>query len=131
MLPPAARLTRREEFATAVRGGRKAARGTVVVHIARDTGRTGTRVGFVVSRAVGGSVVRHRVQRRLRHLMRDRLADLPADTLVVVRALPAAASASSASLARDLDSALRRVLGGPPSAPTPGDHRRSGRDGRT
>lgn len=109
MLPSAARLTRREDFATAVRRGRRAARGSVVVHLARDSGRAGTRVGFVVSRAVGGSVVRHRVQRRLRHLMRDRLAGLPAGALVVVRALPAAAAAPSTSLGRDLDKALHRL----------------------
>ncbi len=111
MLPSAARLTRREDFATAVRRGRRAARGTVVVHRARAAERTGTRVGFVVSRAVGKSVVRHRVQRRLRHLMRDRLVELPADTLLVVRALPASATVPSASLARDLDAALRRLDG--------------------
>jgi ribonuclease P protein component len=54
-------------------------------------------------------VIRHRVQRRLRHLMRSRLSDLPAGALVVVRALPAAAGASSAVLGADLDMALRRV----------------------
>jgi ribonuclease P protein component len=73
----------------------------------------------VVGRAVGGSVVRHRVQRRLRHLLRRRLAALPAGALVVVRALPASADASSAALGADLDGALRRLLGSrTPSAPS-------------
>ncbi len=118
MLPAAARLTRREDFTTAVRRGRRASRGTVVVHVAvvhvavvdvaRGSGPT--RVGFVVSRAVGGSVVRHRVQRRLRHQMRERWDRLPVSSLVVVRALPPAATASSATLGRDLDAALTRVL---------------------
>lgn len=67
------------------------------------------RVGFVVSRAVGGSVVRHRVQRRLRHLVRDRLDRLAPGTLLVVRALPPAATATSAELADDLDAALGRL----------------------
>lgn len=67
-----------------------------------------TRVGFVVSKAVGNAVVRHRVARRLRHVMRARLAVLPAGTLVVVRALPRAASATSDELAKDVDSALRK-----------------------
>ncbi|MHA6801747.1 ribonuclease P protein component [Bounagaea algeriensis] len=67
------------------------------------------RVGFVVSKAVGNAVVRHRVTRRLRHLMRDRLPWLPAGTLVVVRALKPAAEASSAELGADLDAALRKV----------------------
>jgi ribonuclease P protein component len=121
LLSAAARLTRREDFATAVRQGRRAACGSVVVHLAR-TGAVGAasrgaaslvgpQVGFVVGRAVGGSVVRHRVQRRLRHLMRYRVASLPAGALVVVRALPASAGASSAALGDDLDGALRRLIG--------------------
>lgn len=68
-----------------------------------------TRVGFVVSKAVGVAVVRHRVARRLRHLMRDRLPDLPAGTLVVVRALPPAADASSRELGTDIDAALKKL----------------------
>ncbi len=68
------------------------------------------RVGFVVSKAVGGAVLRHRVQRRLRHVVRGRLDRLPRGGLLVVRATPAAATAESARLADDLDSALARLL---------------------
>jgi ribonuclease P protein component len=64
----------------------------------------------VVSKAVGGSVVRHRVVRRLRHLVQPRLAGLPSDLGVVVRALPPAATATSAELALDLDGALSAAL---------------------
>ncbi|MDQ3904934.1 MAG: ribonuclease P protein component [Actinomycetota bacterium] len=119
MLPAAARLTRRDDFAAAVQQGRRAGRGSVVVYLGRGTA-AGPKVGFVVGRAVGGSVVRHRVQRRLRHLMRSRLSALPAGALVVVRALPASAGASSAALGDDLDAALRRLLrtsAGPAKAP--------------
>jgi ribonuclease P protein component len=51
------------------------------------------------------------VKRRLRHLVRDRLAALPEAGSVVVRALPAAAGAKSAELGGDLDRCLARVLG--------------------
>lgn len=71
------------------------------------------RAGFVVSKAIGGAVVRNLVKRRLRHLMRDRLDRLPAGSLVVVRALPGAGEADHDQLARDLDTALRRLLGAP------------------
>ncbi|MGH3771541.1 MAG: ribonuclease P protein component [Pseudonocardiaceae bacterium] len=126
LLSAATRLTRREDFATVVRRGRRAACGSVVVHLARVSDhhdvragdvpplvgpKVGPKVGFVVGRTVGGSVVRHRVQRRLRQLMRWRLASLPAGALVVVRALPASAGASSAALGDDLDAALRRLIG--------------------
>ena len=39
----------------------------------------GARAGFVVGKAVGNSVVRHRVTRRLRAVVRDELHRLPAD----------------------------------------------------
>ncbi len=65
-----------------------------------------------MSKAVGGAVVRNLVKRRLRHLVRDRLALLPAGSLVVVRALPGAGEADHHQLARDLDTALQRLLGG-------------------
>jgi ribonuclease P protein component len=70
------------------------------------------RVGFVVSRTVGGAVGRNAVRRRLRHLMRERLHLLPPGSTLVVRALPAAAGASSAELSADLDAALSRLLDG-------------------
>jgi len=83
-----------------------------VVHLATgrpDAPGSDPRVGFVVSRAVGIAVVRTRVKRRLRHLVRQRIAALPDGAVLVVRALPAAAAATSAGLARDLDAALSRV----------------------
>ncbi|MCC3766518.1 ribonuclease P protein component [Streptomyces sp. UNOC14_S4] len=127
MLPSESRLRRREDFAIAVRRGRRAGRPLLVVHL-----RTGTtdphtpgenalpvRAGFVVSKAVGVAVVRNRVKRRLRHLMRDRLDLLPAGSLVVVRALPGAGEADHDQLARDLDTALQRLLGGAPRCSGP------------
>lgn len=111
VLPARSRLTRRDEFASVLRGGRRSGRSRLVVHLSRVPGEDGPRAGFVVSRAVGGSVVRHRVSRRLRHLVAARLPGLPPDARVVVRALPPAAEASSAELAEDLDAGLRGALG--------------------
>lgn len=66
-------------------------------------------VGFVVSKAVGGAVVRNRVKRRLRHAMRERVAALPLRSVLVVRAQPPAAEASYPELLADLDRCLDRV----------------------
>ena len=122
MLPAGARLRRRTDFAATLRAGRGRTGGNagkgpalLVVHRtgapdgelgATDSAGTATQAGFVVSRAVGGAVVRNRVRRRLRHLVAARLSDLPSGTRLVVRALPPAATASSAELAVALDSAL-------------------------
>jgi ribonuclease P protein component len=118
LLSAATRLTRRQDFAMAVRRGRRSSGGSVVVHLGRaDALDVPPRVGFVVGRSVGSSVVRHRVQRRLRHLMRSRLTSLPAGALVVVRALPASAGATSAALGADLDGALRRLISARTASP--------------
>lgn len=50
-----------------------------------------SRVGFVVSKKVGNAVVRNRVKRQLRHLSRPMVTELERPTMIVVRALPAAA----------------------------------------
>jgi ribonuclease P protein component len=110
VLPVASRLTHREEFASVIRRGRRGGRPRLVVHLHRAEGAEAPRAGFVVSKAVGGSVVRHRVARRLRHLVSARLPTLPADALLVVRALPPAAASTSAELGEDLDAGLRVAL---------------------
>ncbi|MEU4518492.1 ribonuclease P protein component [Amycolatopsis sp. NPDC024027] len=116
MLPAAARLRRSEDFRVVLRRGSRAGRRRLVVHAlttdpsgAADAVSSAARAGFVVSKAVGNSVVRHRVSRRLRHLVSARLGTLPAGTALVVRALPPSSTASSAELGSDLDAALRRL----------------------
>lgn len=108
MLPRPHRVRRPDDFRRILRRGRKAGRRRLSVHaLAGDDG--GSRAGFVVGRTVGGSVERHRVTRRLRHLVGERLTGLPDGTALVVRAHPAAAGCTSVELAVDLDAALRRL----------------------
>jgi ribonuclease P protein component len=133
VLAAAQRLRRRVDFTEAVRAGRRAGRGSLVVHLVTpnlDTPNLVTsssvatqnggaeaslepvradqsvRAGFVVSKAVGGAVVRNLVRRRLRHLVRDRLGALAPGSTLVVRALPAAADRRYDELAADLDAAI-------------------------
>ncbi|MGQ0629910.1 MAG: ribonuclease P protein component [Sporichthyaceae bacterium] len=114
MLPAEHRLRRRDDFAIALRHGRRSGRGAVVIHLHRpgstDAPDVPARVGLVVSRAVGGAVVRNRVKRRLREIMRAQLAAVPAGSTVVLRALPPAAHASAAELAAQVEAGLRRLL---------------------
>lgn len=119
MLAAAHRMGDASEFREVTRQGTRAAARTLVVHLRLDdVGASGQRpvsVGLVVGKAVGGSVVRNRVKRRLRHLLRPRLADLPPGARMVVRALPPAAAASSLQLDADLGRCLQRL-----AAPRPG-----------
>ena len=112
MLTRASRLTTGREFSQTIRHGRRAGARHLVVHLAcAGHSDEPARAGLVVSRAVGSAVTRNRVKRRLRHAVRTHLDDLPGGSRVVVRALPAAAEASSAELDRDLRGALGRSLG--------------------
>jgi ribonuclease P protein component len=81
----------------------------VVVHHRPQLGAHPALVGLVVGKTVGGSVVRHRVSRRLRAQLRERLDRLPAGSGTVVRALPESATATSAQLGRSLDRAFERL----------------------
>ncbi len=126
MLAAGNRLTDPEGFRAASRRGHRAGARTVVTHLLlpaeqQVVGMSGPpsaavqeaprppRVGFVVSKAVGNAVVRNRVQRRLRHAVRDRLDVLPPGSVLVVRAQPAAALSSYTELVGDLDRCLQRV----------------------
>jgi ribonuclease P protein component len=104
------RLRTSAEFTETVRRGRRAGRPLLSVHLLVTDETVPPKVGLVVSKGVGGSVVRHRVARQLRHLAGARLATLPAGARLVLRATPSAAGASSGALAADLDEALARVL---------------------
>jgi ribonuclease P protein component len=113
------RLTSPLQFREAVRRGRRRGGDLLVVHLWTPAAAllsaepaapaAPPRVGFVVSKAVGPAVTRNLVKRRLRHLCRDRVAELPAGSLLVVRALPGAAPASYEALGAELDRCLNTV----------------------
>ncbi|MEV2278508.1 ribonuclease P protein component [Nocardiopsis sp. NPDC049922] len=129
MLSSRNRMRRSSEFGSVLRAGRRSSRGAVAVvylppPVDAPEPADPPRVGFVVSKAVGGAVVRKRVQRRLRHVMRSRLAVLPNGSLLVVRAKPAAATTRQAELDAHLDSAIAAAM-----RPRGTSRRRRGRGG--
>lgn len=109
MLPPPNRMRRSSDFSSVVRTGVRAGSRRLVVHHQPVLRCGPPLVGLVVGKSVGGSVVRHRVSRRLRAQLARRLGVLPDGSGTVVRALPPAAEASSAELGRSLDAALARL----------------------
>ncbi len=124
MLPARHRLRTATDFSATVRGAAGARSGgrLLVVHaryaVPADVPADAddrpvdhpVRVGFVVSKAVGGAVIRNRTKRVLRHLVSARLTRIPTGCDLVVRANPAAAGATTPELAAELDRALDAVL---------------------
>ena len=110
MLPAAHRLRTAADFTAVTRRGRRARCGSVVVYLLADADSAGvSKVGLVVGKSVGSSVVRHQVSRRLRAQLTERLDLIPNGAKLVVRALPETSAATSAVLGRDLSRALDKL----------------------
>ena len=103
-------MTRSAEFGATVKQGVRATQPDLVVHVRRDEtdGGAGPRIGLVISKSVGTAVQRHRVARRLRHVVRSVISELEPTERVVIRALPGSRDAVSARLERQLRNGLRR-----------------------
>jgi len=100
------RLTRGIEYRAVVRGGRRCGGTHTVTYVAPTLGGQVPRFGFIVSKQVGGAVVRNTVRRRLKAVCAEVLGDAVPSGDVVIRALPSAADAPYAELRND----VRRCL---------------------
>ncbi|VXB01794.1 Ribonuclease P protein component [Arthrobacter sp. 9AX] len=69
-----------------------------------------SRIGFIVSKGVGNAVVRNLVKRRLREAGAASLREYGTGFAIVVRALPASASASWDQLLSDYNAALETTM---------------------
>lgn len=70
------------------------------------------RFGFIISKQVGNAVIRNTVRRRLKAVCAAVIADVPEGTDVVIRALPASASATFADLDADVTRCIARLSRG-------------------
>ncbi len=112
MLPTSHRLHRSDDITRTLRQGRKHGSRHLVTHVRFSTGPDlgPARAAFAVSKSVGNSVVRHRITRQLRAAILPLLQQLPPGTDIVVRALPAAATAQYPQLVADLERCLGRYV---------------------
>ena len=112
MLPRAHKLTSSAEFRRVISKGGRAGTRTVVVHYYTRTDTVingGPRFGLIVSKQVGNAVVRHRLSRQLRHICMELALELDREVDIVIRALPASASATSQALLEDVRSGASRA----------------------
>lgn len=93
MLPRNARLTSPDDFGRTTKSGYRITSKSLVGYLYLTSTTMPARCGLIISKSVGGSVVRHRVARQIRHGLRHHLNDLPEGALVVVRALPGSVTA--------------------------------------
>jgi ribonuclease P protein component len=131
--PRVQRLRSSRDFLRVRRRGRQVSGSNLILHYARQSPSTGrrsdqdgahkptspmvqpsnefgpTRIGFSVSKRVGGAVTRNLVKRRLREAARHRLVLLARGWDLIVTARPPSASAQYLELAAELDDLFTRA----------------------
>ncbi len=108
MLARGNRITRGAEYKAVVRGGARCAASHTVTYVVTTSEDRPPRFGFIVSKQVGTAVTRNTIRRRLKAVCAEALPGLRPGADVVIRALPAAATADYADLRSELTRCLSR-----------------------
>ena len=89
MLPKNARITTPADFSRVTKSGIRATAESFVgyLYIQPAPKDPQSRAGLIVGKSAGGSVQRHRLSRKLRHLIAPELSKFPEGSLLVIRAL--------------------------------------------
>jgi ribonuclease P protein component len=110
------RITRGADYRATVRRGARFTGANTVAYVRLNRDSDVVRFGFIVSKAVGNAVVRNRVRRRLKAaayevlpLLAPAAADGPGVD-IVIRALPASAQVSWATLHEEVSGSADRFL---------------------
>ena len=99
MLPKKARLTTSEDFAKATKSGLRLTSENLVGYLYispvannsnNESNKQPVKCGLIINKSVGGSVMRHRIARQLRHDLAPKIDTLPTNSLFVVRVLKSA-----------------------------------------
>ena len=96
MLPKKARLTTSEDFAKATKSGLRLTSENLVGYLYISPAANNVnndqpaKCGLIINKSVGGSVMRHRIARQLRHDLAPNLDTFPTNSLFVVRVLKSA-----------------------------------------
>lgn len=96
MLAKNARLTESADFVRATKSGLRFSTQNFVGYFYQSNLEQPARAGLIISKNVGGSVIRHRIARKLRHAFREIYPQLPVGGLLVIRVLNDAQTAKTA-----------------------------------
>lgn len=113
MLAQKNRLRKASEFALAVKGKRVSGENFlfyVSSPLSGDQSGTPVKVGLIVGKNVGGSVIRHRVSRQIRHAIAPHLSKFPNGSLLLFRALPGAAKGVDQNVTGEISNLVEKYL---------------------
>ena len=107
------RLLKRAEFERVYQNGRRHFSRNLTVFFLKRAGENqarGPRVGFTVSRALGGAVERNRIRRRMREAARLNLQTLPLSVDIVINPKKSALHTKFVALSEEVRRAFETVL---------------------
>lgn len=101
MLPNSARIKSSSDFARVTKSGRRTTTDSLIAYLLLNQSDSGSspssnsnskkddnpKLGLIISKSVGNSVVRHRIARQIRHASFNYLLLLPTGSLLVIRAM--------------------------------------------
>ena len=90
MLPNSARIKSSSDFARVTKTGRRVTTNSLIGYFLttdQNQPQKPTRLGLIIGKSVGNSVVRHRIARQVRHAVREQINNLPNGTMLVIRAM--------------------------------------------
>ena len=105
MLSALNRLRSSKDFARVTKTGHRATTASLVIYLKEDQSlQAEPQIGLIVSKAIGGSVTRHRIARQLRHSARELLTTIPPHSQMVVRAI-----ADNGDFKKDLQQGIHKI----------------------
>ena len=111
MLPKINRLTSSKDFQNITKTGVRVYTDIAVIYaLANPTSQKNAQVGFIVSKLVGNSVVRHKVSRQLRNIVNETLETIPGNIQIVIRALPAITDKDFIELNKILSESINKSI---------------------
>ena len=90
MLPNSARIKSSSDFARVTKTGRRTTTNSLIGYFLIGDQNQSTKpakLGLIIGKSVGNSVVRHRIARQVRHAVREQINNLPNGTMLVIRAM--------------------------------------------
>jgi ribonuclease P protein component len=87
VLPNSARIKNSSDFVRVTKSGKRKSTESLVGYLLLENTNFQPRLGLIVGKSIGNSVVRHRIARQIRHSVKDQITTLPNGSMMVIRAL--------------------------------------------
>ncbi|MEB4614890.1 ribonuclease P protein component [Leucobacter sp. M11] len=109
MLARGQRITRGDDYRRIVRSGQRVGGAVCITHAVLCSPDTPARFGFIITKAIGHAPQRNLIRRRMKAVAHQLVSEGFSGAELVIRALPASATASFSAIHADMSRAAARL----------------------